>query len=247
MKFVGTQQDRDGIGIYELVDTVSGVSYIGQTREAFIRRFWHHDCTLKNKTNSNAALQAAWERDGGDAFEFRVLHKLSVDDDFDRYERDAIAAARARGGAFNISDGGAGKSAPMSDHAKKIVGEKNRQHMTGRKHSEETKAKMRSSSRHQPLTEEHKERLREYMTNRVVSEETRRKVSLAYSGENSRTAKITNQQAADIRRMYMQGTTIAEIARSLAVAYGIVSNVVHNHTFTHVAVDGWKEFCEKTA
>ena len=247
MKFVGTEQDREGIGIYEIVDIVSGIKYVGQTKESFIRRFWHHTCTLQNHTNSNTALQAAWDCDGGDAFEFRILHTLTLDDDFDQYERDAIAEARARGGAFNISDGGAGKSSPMSEHAKKIVGEKNRQHMTGRKHSEETKAKMRASSHHQPLTEEHKERLREYMKHRVVSAATREKVAMTYAGENSRTAKISNLQAAEMRRMYMRGQTAAEIARVFGVSYGIVSNVIHNHTFVHVAVDGWKEFCEQTA
>lgn len=245
MRFDGTEAEKSAVGIYEIENLKTGVKYIGQTREAFIRRFWHHDCTLRNGTNTNEPLQMAWNCDGPDAFVFRVISILSGEDDFDACERKAIVDARNSGGTYNVSAGGAGKSSPMSEHAKKIVGAKNREHMTGRKLSDETRAKMRASSRHQKLTEEHKAILRDRMTNRVVSAETRKKVSEAYSGEKSRTAKINNAQAADIRIRYMSGETMKKISVDMGVPYGIVSGVVHNYTFKNVVVDGWEEFCKK--
>ena len=48
--------------------------------------------------------------------------------------------------AYNLSDGGSGKRGiPTSERAKRIIGAKNKINMTGKKHSEETKAKMSKS------------------------------------------------------------------------------------------------------
>lgn len=245
MEFCGKDEERNAIGVYAIENINTGQRYIGQTTESFERRFWHHRWTLNHQQNSNVALQNAWNEYGEDAFIFRVLKCLEKRDNYDEEERACIAEARAGAGAYNISAGGAGKSSPMSEHAKAIVGAKNREHMTGRKLSEETRAKMRASNRHLSPSAETRAAVSRYMSNRVVSEETRAKVSAAYSGEGSRTAKINNQQAAQIRTMYMNGETVTSIAKKIPASFGIVSNVVNNHTFKNVVVDGWEEFCSK--
>ncbi len=245
MEFCGGDKERTAVGIYAIENLNTGQRYIGQTTESFERRFWHHQWTLNHDKNSNAALQDAWNNDGEDAFAFRILKCLGDGDDYDKEERAFIEKARAGAGAYNISDGGAGRSSPMSEHAKAIVGAKNREHMTGRKLSEETKAKMRASSRHLSPSAEARAAVSRYMSNRIVSDETRAKVSAAYSGEGSRTAKITNRQAATIRQMYMAGETVKAISEKIPTSYGIVSCVVNNHTFRNVVVDGWEEFCAK--
>lgn len=55
--------------------------------------------------------------------------------------------------SYNILAGGGGRrGAPMSEHAKKLLSEKNRAKMTGKKHSELSKARMSASRTGQPYT-----------------------------------------------------------------------------------------------
>lgn len=74
-----------------------------------------------------------------------------------------------------------GKHLPKA--AKRKISEANKGHTrwVGRKHTEESKRKMRA--RH--ISEEHKQRLREFHLGKPLSEETRRKMSETRRGENN--------------------------------------------------------------
>ena len=78
--------------------------------------------------------------------------------------------------------------------------------MTGKKHSEETKAKMSESSKG-PLSEEHKKSLSEASKGRIHSEETKQKQSESMKGKkNKKGYKLTQEQkdriAAGRRKRY---------------------------------------------
>lgn len=145
MLFIKQEEYKNKKGIYEIVNIDNGMSYVGQTKESFIRRFWHHTHKLNRGTHDNANLQKDWNCFGGGVFEFRVICVCEGVSDLDAMEMRSIQERMSLGKSYNISLGGLGRRCPMSDNAKRIVGDKNRLHMTGRKLSQETKNKMSAS------------------------------------------------------------------------------------------------------
>ena len=59
-------------GIYEILNTVNGKRYIGQTT-LFSKRWNRHRNSLRKGTHTNQHLQNAWDRDGEKAFKFAEL------------------------------------------------------------------------------------------------------------------------------------------------------------------------------
>lgn len=143
MVFINQEDYKYDFGIYGIVNKINGCIYVGQTRENFQRRYWHHRWKLQNNCHDNQHLQNSWNKYGENNFEFIVLeivYNISLIDDLEIYYIDKY---RQIGKCYNILPGGQGRSGiPLSDRAKKIIGEKNRQNMLGKRHSEETKMKM---------------------------------------------------------------------------------------------------------
>lgn len=241
MEFILQENYRNACGIYAITCVQNGKVYVGQTKERFERRYWHHRWHLENGSHHNTHLQRAWNKYGDNNFTFSVL-EVCDECDLNDAECRHIAAFVKCGKSFNMSAGGAGKSCPMPESAKRIVGEKNRQHMLGRKASEATKKKMRQSSRHISPTEEHRQKLREAMSNRVVAQETRQKLSLANAGEKSRWAKLNDLQAAEIKQKLMNGMLMREVADQYPVSLSAISAIAAGRTFTNVTVPGWEEY-----
>lgn len=63
----------DCIGVYAIVNRVSGKYYIGSTSEALKHRRWHHIKELNKNKHGNQHLQRSWNKHGRDAFIFVVL------------------------------------------------------------------------------------------------------------------------------------------------------------------------------
>lgn len=59
-------------GVYEIVNTVNGKRYIGSAVN-FVKRWCNHKDKLRQNKHYNRHLQAAWNKHGGSAFEFRKL------------------------------------------------------------------------------------------------------------------------------------------------------------------------------
>lgn len=143
MIFIKQEDYKYDFGIYGIVNKINGCTYVGQTRENFQRRYWHHRWKLQNNCHDNQHLQNSWNKYGENNFEFTVLEIVYDDSSIDDLEIYYIDKYRQIGKCYNILPGGQGRSGiPLSDHAKKIIGEKNRQNMLGKHHSEETKMKM---------------------------------------------------------------------------------------------------------
>lgn len=145
MRFIDENTMKDNHGIYKITNIINGYVYIGKTIRRFIQRYWEHNRSLMENCHFNTHLQNAWNKYGEDAFEFSIVEAVD-DDDIDvinKLEIYYIQNARDNGNCYNISDGGDGIcGVPLSEDAKRRIGEKNRIHMLGRKHSEETKQKM---------------------------------------------------------------------------------------------------------
>lgn len=242
MEFINKDLYSDKTGVYQIMQLSTGFAYIGQTSEKFIRRYWHNDWCLINGKHQSRFLQEAFSSTGDSDFVFSVLDVVDDINLLDSYEIKRIAEARDRGKCFNISAGGKGKKSPMSENAKRLVGEANRKHMTGKKMSDSTREKMGKSSRHTPLADSHKKILSEYMKNRTVSEQTRIKISSANCGSKSKFASITDEIAYSIKSDLISGFSIKETANMNGVSYGIVSCIANDRTWNNIKIDGWDSF-----
>ena len=143
MKFINEELYKNNIGIYGIKNLINKKVYVGQTGERFLRRYWHHQWKLRNNSHDNAHLQRAWNKYGENNFEYIVLEIVDDVDLLDKLEIKHINHYKQNNKSYNMLLGGGGRRGlPLSEQAKKIIGEKNRQHMLGYKHSEETKRKM---------------------------------------------------------------------------------------------------------
>lgn len=143
MEFINQEEYKDNYGIYGIVNKINGKTYVGQTGERFLRRYWHHQWKLRDNSHDNDYLQNAWNKYGEDNFEFIILEVVNDQNLLDELEIKYIAKYKDQEKSYNMLLGGGGRRGfQMSEHTKKIIGDKNRQNMLGKKHSEQTKRKM---------------------------------------------------------------------------------------------------------
>ena len=144
MIFVDADKSKQLTGIYQIKNIVNGFAYVGQTRESFWRRYLFHRWKLKKHIHDNVNLQKDLDIFGEDSFEFSVL-EVSVDN-LDELEKKWIAYQRSNGKCYNIQDGGKVTLVNyVTKEGHKITGAKNREHMLGKRLSEDTKRKMSES------------------------------------------------------------------------------------------------------
>lgn len=143
MEFINQEKYKDNYGIYGIRNKINDKIYVGQTGERFLRRYWHHQWKLRDNSHDNMYLQNAWNKYGEDNFEYVVLEVVEDSSLLDELEIKYIDYYKNNDLSYNMLLGGGGRRGfKMSEKTKKLIAEKNRQHMLGTKHSEETKRKM---------------------------------------------------------------------------------------------------------
>ena len=143
IEFINKEIYKDKFGIYGIINLLSGDVYVGQTRQKFEKRYWHHQWKLRKNTHDNQHLQKAYDIYGDDYFNFIVIKVTDDVNILDELEIKYINFYRELNHCYNIIDGGGGRSGvSLTDEHKRKIGEKNRINMAGRKHSSETKRKM---------------------------------------------------------------------------------------------------------
>jgi group I intron endonuclease len=159
-------------GIYCITNTINNKVYIGSTVN-LDRRCKAHIRMLRAGIHHSPKLQASWNLHGESCFTFTVLSEcdkslLTV------IEQAMIDKFDSINTGYNNYPAGSNPS-DMSDRGN---------FGTGRKHSEETKAKIAAGNRKkkQPLTEEHKEKLRQTQLGRKFTDEERAAVSAGRKG-----------------------------------------------------------------
>ena len=243
------QRGHYGIYCIECVETKT--KYIGQTYENFYRRWTFHKWHLKNNRHSNIYLQNAWNKYGTDNFIFYPVESFEISQkdtitktSLDELERKYIQQFDTFINGFNLTTGGEScKMLPLSDEAKRKIGEKNKVNMFGKKHSEETKKLMSESHKGYIKTENHRNNLSKALTGLVRSEEQKEKCRQANQGSKQKTAKYTEEQIEKVKVDIMNGVSIKEVSNKYNIPYGyIYSGILTDNRWSHVRPDGWDDF-----
>lgn len=214
MEFIEKDIYKDKFGIYCIINVITGNVYVGQTKQRFIKRFWHHNWKLSNGTHDNKHLQDSWNFYGSENFEYIILQDITNENLLDDLEIQYIQNHKNIGKSYNIIPGGYHnkKGVPLSEEAKKKIGEKNRVNMLGKKHSEYTKKLMSDKRKGQRYTR--------YRKTNITDDDTVFK----------------------IKTYLVQGMSATEISNKLNVKYNLINNILSNNAWDNITVDGWDEF-----
>lgn len=242
------QKGHYGIYCIECIET--NTRYIGQTFDNYYRRWIFHKWSLKNNKHSNIHLQNAWNKYGSDKFLFYPLESFDISEKevinknkLDGLEQYYIKKYDTFKNGFNLTTGGEKcKMSPLSDEAKRKIGEKNRINMLGKKHTEETKRLMSESHKGLIKTESHRRHLSESLTGIKRSDEQKEKCRLANQGSKQKTAKYTEDLIEQIRIDYMDGIKPTELSIKYNINRGTIYGIVNNARWKHVSPNGWEDF-----
>ena len=189
-------------GIYRIKNLETGALYIGQTAQAFAKRWHNHRWELGAGCHHNEHLQNSYNKHGKDAFEYKVLEVIPQGDMSDKEfldymnEREVILIEEhgAFSNGYNKTEGGGGSG--------------------GHRHTPETKAKMSAANKGKKLSEEHKAKLSAALKGKKKSAEHRANIIAALTGN-----KMSDETKAKMSRS-MSGRacseeTKAKISKSL--------------------------------
>ena len=70
-------------GIYMITNYVNNKRYIGSSKN-IAQRLWTHRSNLRHNTHSNEHLQHAWNKYGEENFNFTILEKCTIENQYDR-------------------------------------------------------------------------------------------------------------------------------------------------------------------
>jgi len=189
------------IGVYKITNTITNKSYIGSSVD-ITGRWYQHKTTLKFNKHHSIKLQRSYNKYGSDNFKYEIVEECETELLLSREEYYInLFDCYNNGYNFSIPSNCVMLGRNHSEETKKILrekskGNKNRLNITfneeskkkisdklkGRKLSDETKLKMKSSWKNR-ITDESKNKISKANTGRKVSDETRLKLSLAKLGK----------------------------------------------------------------
>jgi len=188
-------------GIYVIVNTKNGKVYVGKGADIHAR--WSkHKRLLKANKHYNIHLQRAWNKYGAKVFRFQTLEHCAIEQ-LDEREKHHIAIYKARGLAYNLTDGGDG--------------------MLGNIPTAETRAKLSAANKGKklpPFSDEHcarisagnlgKKKSPEAIAKRLntikgrkyppLSDEHKRKIGLAHKGRPKSPEQMAKMTATHVQQ-----------------------------------------------
>jgi len=211
---------------------ISGLVYVGQTRESFEKRYCFHRWKLRTNQHDNKWLQSSYNKYGEEAFQFSVLKSVEDESLLDDLEIEYIAKAREVGHCCNIADGGAGAhGVPLPEYRRKELGELNRRLNTGKKASEETKAKMSRTRLGKKRPEGMSDKMIATRIHKILNEEP------------MKTTKLTATQVAEIKKDLMANISWDDLAEKYNISRANINAIRSNRSWRFVEVEGWDEYC----
>jgi group I intron endonuclease len=184
-------------GIYQIRNKVNGKSYVGSSVN-IAARWRQHRSDLKKGIHHSAALQRAWAKYDPSSFEWLILEVVEVASEIFARETHYVAqfnSANGKDGYNTLVIGGSAAGYQHSEESRRrmsaaqkaIPYERRLEYcisFAGRKHTEETKAKMRASNRHTKPTEDQKRKISETHKGKTISAEHRAAVGKATALKN---------------------------------------------------------------
>lgn len=205
-------------GIYKIECLPINKVYVGQTKNNFGDRWDSTKSSLRHEYHWQKELQNDWNKYGEDAFKFSIVKDIDNIDDIDNWEVKYIALYQSIGKCYNIAIGGQSigykKGVHLSENAKKLIGEKNKVNMIGKRASDNTKQKMSEShlSLNKRLTQEQVEEIKQRQSSKKMSEETKQKLRDKNKGIKNE-KKYSDETIREIRRLYEEdGLSVAQIS-----------------------------------
>jgi group I intron endonuclease len=183
-------------GIYKITNNVNGNFYIGSSND--IRLRWiNHKHLLRRGISPNTILQSAWNKYGEDVFQFSIVIKCDPQD-LVFYEQKFID-----------------EMSPKYNAALDVVAP-----MQGRKHSEETKAKIGDAHRGMIRPIGTGAKIANILFGRKASDEARANISAGLMGNQyTKGHKASEETKAKMREAHKgQDTSKAREALALKVA-----------------------------
>ena len=209
--------------IYKITCKENNKFYVGSTVD-FERRWTIHKSLLNNNKHHSKVLQNCWNKYGEDMFQFEVVETIDKQDkDFllqrEQYFLDTLKPelniCEIAGSCLGIKrtiEFGINKSLSQ-------IGEKN--HFFGKKHSDETKQKMKLKS-----------------TGRKHTSDTKEKISLSrknkYKGTENPFSKFSEEEIRQIRKMREQGMLFREIGKIFNSPRQTIASIINGKTYSEV-------------
>jgi group I intron endonuclease len=196
------------VAIYKIQNAVDGRMYIGQSvnpAQRAKRHFW--------KNNKCIKLGNAIQCHGLDSFSFSVLYWCKDKADANEVEELLIDLGDTRTNGYNIAPGGYGTGAGQDNP------------FFGKRHTEETKARLSDSKRGKPMAATAREKIADANRNRTMSEATKEKLRVRPKSElcSERTAaankaRVWSEESKAKLVAYNTGRKMSEEAKAKIAA-----------------------------
>jgi group I intron endonuclease len=201
-------------GIYQIRNLVDDKRYIGSAaaKGGFANRWGAHRCKLRQHNHHNRYLQNAWNKYGEDAFTFEILLYCDSDDCI-TFEQMAIDCYEPE---YNIC---------------RIAGSP-----FGRKHSDETRAKLRSMRLGKGLSEATKLKLSQAHRGKRASDATKLKMSMSQKGKHDglNAAILDAQKVMKIKDLLRKDVSQKDIAKRFGVDPTTISSIKTGKTWRKI-------------
>jgi group I intron endonuclease len=186
--------------IYKILNVVTDDVYFGSARNPKKRR-WEHWNDLKKGTHHCTALQTAWNEYGSDAFEFEILENVEDESQLLRIEDTYLIQHAGQPHCYNTALSSMQPPSNTPETIEKIRAtmlNKWAEHPAshprlGRKHSEETKAKISLNRKGKMVGDQH------YRYGKTLSEEVRKKIGDTQRGVPKGERVLTEEGRAKIK------------------------------------------------
>ena len=196
--------------IYAIKNLINDKIYIGQTARSFSSRKAAHIYKLRNNKHENSYLQNSFNKYGENNFIFLKLKNASNRNELNVLEVRLIKKFKSMNKkyGYNLKSGG--------------------YHVI---YSDESKKKMSiSASNRPPISDETREKLS------ILRKGKKRKKTqvLKWSGENSGSSILKNEDVLEIRRLYENGYKVSQISKKFGRGWTTIDCIIKRKNWKHI-------------
>jgi group I intron endonuclease len=211
-------------GVYEIVNTINGHTYIGSS--VSIKNRWRgHKSDLRKNKHHSRYLQRAWNKYGSDCFEFNIIERCKKSQLIER-EQHYIDTINPSYNMFPYARSPLGSKWSIEQRKNFRKARKGKPNPINAKRMRTVEARARVSALHKGkiVSEETRAKISEIQTGRKASDETKAKMrASARRGENNHKSKLTWEQVKEIRNRYIPRKVSQ---RKLASEFGVDQQVI---------------------